>query len=89
MFDKGFPVSLEEIQGTLNIHSFSQRNILVIKENNEHIIVNSSEFNNYKIEKEDIIISAYKTTAHPKHGCLCIKIRYEDKTLVYATDKKC
>ena len=46
LFDKGFPVSLEEIQGTLNIHSFSQRNILVIKENNEHILVNSSEFNN-------------------------------------------
>ena len=89
LFDKGFPVSLEEIQGTLNIHSFSQRNILVIKENNEHILVNSSEFNNYKKEEEDIIISAYKTTAHPKNGCLCIKISYGDKTLVYATDKEC
>lgn len=89
MFDKSFPVSLEEIQGSININSFSQRQVLVIKENGEHILSNLTDFNKNDTEKNDIVITAYKTTAHPKNGCLCIKISYKDKVLVYATDKEC
>ena len=89
MFDKSFPVSLEEIQGSININSFSQRQALVIKENGEHILSNLTDFNKNDTEKNDIVITAYKTTAHPKNGCLCIKISYKDKVLVYATDKEC
>src|SRR5699024_10824345 len=48
LFDKGFPVSLDEIQGKLNICSFSQKNTLIIKENNEHILINAADFNNYQ-----------------------------------------
>ena len=89
LFDKGFPVSLEEIQGSINISSFSQRQVLIIKENDEHILLNASEFKKEKTNDNDIIITSYKTTAHPKNGCLCIKIQYKDKMLVYATDKEC
>lgn len=89
LFDKGFPVSLEEIQGTINIHSFGQRQVLIIKENNENILKNLTDFKKEEVEDEDIIITSYKTTAHPKNGCLCIKISYKDKVLVYATDKEC
>lgn len=88
LFDKSFPVSLEEIQGSINIYSFSQRQVLVIKENGEHVLINPSDCND-KIGEKDIIITAYKTTAHPKNGCLCIKISYNNKVLVYATDKEC
>ena len=44
--------------------------------------------NNINIAEDDILISAYKTNAHPKNGCLCIKIQYSGKSLVYATDKE-
>lgn len=89
LFDKGFPVSLEEVQGAININSFSQRQILIIKKDGSHIIINASDITDEIIDEDDIIISAYKTTAHPKNGCLCIKISYKDKVLVYATDKEC
>jgi ribonuclease BN (tRNA processing enzyme) len=46
------------------------------------------EFKNYQKDDEDIIITAHKTFAHPKNGCLCYKIQYQDKILVYATDKE-
>ena len=89
LYDKSFPVSLEEIQGAININSFSQRLVLVIKENGEHVIYNLAEFKKENVNENDIVITAYKTTAHPKNGCLCIKISYKDKVLVYATDKEC
>ncbi len=89
LFDKGFPVSLEEIQGSININSYSQRQVLIIKENDEHILMNSSDFKQNSASENDIIITSYKTAAHPKNGCLCIKVSYKDKTLVYATDKEC
>lgn len=88
LFDKSFPVSLEEIQGAININSFSQRQMLIIKENGEHVLCSLSDGKN-NISENDIVITAYKTTAHPKNGCLCIKISYNNKTLVYATDKEC
>ena len=89
LFDKGFPVSLEEIQGNININSYSQRQILVIKENGEHILLSTADFKDSELNENDIIITSYKTTAHPKNGSLCIKIQYKGKTLVYATDKEC
>lgn len=89
LFGKGFPVGIEEIQGTLNVYSFNQKDILVIKENGENVLLHHNSFRQEDFSEEDIIISAYKTTAHPKNGCLCIKIYYKGKTLVYATDKEC
>ncbi len=89
LFDKSFPVSLEELQGAIEINTISQKNVLIIKKAGEHILINSSEFKNQKIEEDDIVITLYKTTAHPKNGCLCFKISYKGKVLVYATDKEC
>ncbi len=89
LFDKSFPVTLDEIQGSIEIFSISPKDVLIIKEDNKHILCNVSDFDESKKEDEDIIITTYKTTAHPKNGCLCIKIQYKDKVLVYATDKEC
>ena len=87
LFDKVFPVGLDEIRSNFKINNFSQNNILVLSQNGETKIfdINDSDIN---LNEDDIVISAYKTTAHPKNGCLCIKIKYRAKTLVYATDKE-
>ena len=87
LFDKVFPVGLEEIRSNFKINNFSQNEILVLSQNGNTKKYDSLE-DNINIEEDDIVISAYKTTAHPKNGCLCVKIEYNSKSLVYATDKE-
>ena len=87
LFDKVFPVGLDEIRSNFKINDFSQNDILVLSQNGDTRRYDSLE-KNINLKKDDIIISAYKTTAHPKNGCLCIKIEYNSKSLVYATDKE-
>ncbi len=87
LFDKVFPVGLDEIRSNFQINNFSQNNILILSQNGETKKLDCDE-NNINIQDDDIVISAYKTTAHPKNDCLCIKIKYKSKSLVYATDKE-
>ncbi len=89
LFDKSFPVSLEELQGSIQFEAVGQKNIIIIKNNGEQIVCNSQEYENKNFDKDDIVISFFKTMAHPKNGCLCIKIEHDNKSLVYATDKEC
>lgn len=91
LFEKVFPVSTDEIPSNFNIHDFQLKHILIIKPDNTKVFIKSSEFNKYMHEdtrEDDVIISAHKTTAHPKNGSLCIKIEYKGKSIVYATDKE-
>ncbi|MBQ8475962.1 MBL fold metallo-hydrolase [bacterium] len=87
LFDKVFPVGLDEIRSNFKINNFSQNDVLVLSQNGDTQIYDSLE-NNINLKEDDVIITAYKTTAHPKNGCLCIKIQYNSKCLVYATDKE-
>ena len=87
LFDKVFPVGLDEIRSSFTINNFSQNEILILSSNGETKKIDNTD-DNINIQDDDIVISAYKTNAHPKNGCLCIKIKYKSKTLVYATDKE-
>ena len=87
LFDKVFPLGLDEIRSNFNINNFSQNDVIVISQDGtvkKYDIVKDD----IKLLEDDIKISSYKTTAHPKNGCLCIKIEYKEKSLVYATDKE-
>lgn len=86
LFDNVFPLGLDEITSNFTINNFSQNDIIVI--NQDGTTKTYEIFNLPKLKDDDIIISAYKTQAHPKNGCLCIKIEYKGKSLVYATDKE-
>ncbi len=87
LFDKVFPLGLEEIRSNFQINNFSQNDVLVLSQDGETKKYDSLD-NNIKLKEDDVVITAYKTTAHPKNGCLCIKIQYKSKSLVYATDKE-
>ena len=88
LFDKVFPVGLDEIRSNFTINNFTQNEILILSQDGlTKKIDNSQDIININND-DDIIISAYKTNAHPKNGCLCIKIEYKGKSLVYATDKE-
>lgn len=87
LFDKVFPLGIDEIRSNFNINNFSQNDVIVLSQNGEIKTFDNLD-NNIKLKENDIKISAYKTAAHPKNGCLCIKVEYKGKTLVYATDKE-
>lgn len=87
LFDKVFPLGIDEIRSNFNINNLTQNNIIVISQNGETKIYDELD-KNIKIQNDDVVIRAYKTAAHPKNGCLCIKIQYMGKTLIYATDKE-
>lgn len=86
LFDKVFPLSLDEIKSNLEIHNFQGEDVVVISQ--EGAIKRYSTFDKPKIQKNDIKITTCKTMAHPKSGSLSIKIEFNNKTLVYATDKE-
>lgn len=87
LFDKVFPLGLDELRSNFEINNLSQNDIIVLSQDGSikrYDDVNPPE----ETKDDDIVITVYKTTAHPKNGCLCIKIEYNLKTLVYATDKE-
>lgn len=89
LFDKTFPIDLNALSADIKINNFSESDVIIL-----HADDATPEFR--RIGKgedltpkgEDIIISSYKSSAHPRHGTLVIKIAYKDKILVYATDKE-
>lgn len=87
LFDKVFPVSIDEIPSNLNIYDFALKNVLVITPDGKKHFTPFSEFKLAE-NADNVVISVYKTTAHPKNGSLSIKIQYKGKTLVFATDKE-
>lgn len=87
LFNKAFPLDLKDIAAKLDIHNALETNCIVIKDKNLEI---------RRIEKEEdlipkdeeVVVSYYKSYAHPQDGVMIYKIAYKDKTLVYATDKE-
>ncbi|MBQ8634638.1 hypothetical protein IJX73_01055 [bacterium] len=87
LFDKVFPLGLDEIRSNFNIENLTQNDVIVLSQEGKTCKFDILD-KNINTNDDDIIISAYKTAAHPKNGCLCIKIEYKGKSLVYATDKE-
>ncbi len=87
LFDKVFPLGIEEIRSDFKIKNFKENNVIVVSQNGETNFYDEQK-PDIKYKDDDIIITSNKTQAHPKSGCLCIKVQYKSKTLVYATDKE-
>lgn len=87
LFDKVFPLGIDEIRSNFNVNNFSQNDIIIISQDGQIKTFDITQ-TDIKKEQDDITITACKTMAHPKNGCLSIKIEYKGKSLVYATDKE-
>lgn len=87
LFTKSFPLDLGDIAANLNIHDINE---------NEYIILHGNEVKTKRIEgleeltpkADEVIISCYKSYAHPQDGVIVYKIAYREKSMVYATDKE-
>jgi len=85
LFDKVFPLGLDEIRSDFEVSNFSDDNVIIISQNGKIKTYNKNDFKK-NILKDDIVVTSYKSKTHPKNGCLCIKIEFDKKVLVYATD---
>ncbi len=88
LFGKSFPLDLGDIAGNLNIKDISDTEAIILRHNCPPIVKRVETDEDAKPENDDVVITCYRSYAHPQEGVLIYKIAYKDKTLVYATDKE-
>ena len=88
LFGKSFPLDLGDIAGNLDIRDLAETEGIILRHNEPPIIKRIETENDSKAENDDVLITCYRSYAHPQEGVLIYKISYKDKILVYATDKE-
>lgn len=88
LFGKSFPLDLGDIAGNLNIHDLNENEGIILRPGYPPIVKRIETPEDTKIEEDDVLITCYKSYAHPQEGVFIYKITYRDKVLVYATDKE-
>lgn len=87
LFTKSFPLDLGDVAANLNMMDISETEFITL--NNDDVKIKRVENQSELVPKEnEVIISCYKSYAHPQDGVTVFKIAYKDKSLVYATDKE-
>lgn len=87
LFTKTFPIDLGDIAANLNICDIDETECIILRHGSDPIIKRVSE-DEVEILPDDVIITSYKSYAHPQEGVVIYKIEYKGKSLVYATDKE-
>lgn len=88
LFGKSFPLDLGDIAGNLNINDLNENEGIILRHGCQPIIKRIESPLDLKTEDDDVLITCYRSYAHPQEGVLIYKISYRDKVLVYATDKE-
>ena len=88
LFGKSFPLDLGDIAGNLNIHDLNENEGIILRHGCPPIVKRIETAEDTKIEDDDVLITCYKSYAHPQEGVIIYKITYRGKVLVYATDKE-
>lgn len=87
VFDKSFPLSLNELNADLSFYEINDNYAIILEENSSIPKLKKIETDNdYKPEGNDVVISCLKSNSHPKDGVMIYRIAYKDKSIVYATD---
>ena len=87
LFTKSFPLDLGDIAANLNILDMNETDYIILNDNGIKLKrIESGE--ELTPKNDEVIISCYKSYAHPQDGVLVYKIAYKDKSLVYASDKE-
>lgn len=88
LFTKTFPLDLGDIAAELTIQDLNEANYIILRKGEEPIVTRVYDFYSQEQREDDVIISCYKSFAHPQSGVFVYKITYKGKSLVYATDKE-
>lgn len=88
LFGKSFPLDLGNIAGNLNIHDLNETDGIILRKGEPPIIRRIENDKDLEISDDEVLITCYRSYAHPQEGVIIYKITYKNKTLVYATDKE-
>ncbi len=88
LFGKSFPLDLGNIAGNLNIHDLNETDGIILRENEPPIVKRIENEADLQVSENEVLITCYRSYAHPQEGVMIYKITYQGKTLVYATDKE-
>lgn len=88
LFTKTFPLDLGDIAADLKIVDLNETNYIILRQNQEPIVTRVYDFYSSETKEDDVVISCYKSFAHPQNGVYIYKITYKGKSIVYATDKE-
>lgn len=88
LFGRSFPLDLGDIAGNLNIRDFSETEAIILRHGEEPIIKRIEKEDDAAPQNDEVVITCYRSYAHPQEGVYIYKIAYKDKSLVYATDKE-
>ncbi|MCM1296021.1 MAG: MBL fold metallo-hydrolase [Muribaculaceae bacterium] len=88
LFTKTFPLDLGDIAAELTIQDLNEANYIILRKNEAPIVTRVYDFYSQESREDDVVISCYKSFAHPQSGVFVYKITYKGKSLVYATDKE-
>lgn len=88
LFTKSFPIDLGDIAADLNICDINETETIILRHNQDPIIIDLNKTNDVEILPDDVIITSYKSYAHPQEGVTIYKITFKGKSIVYATDKE-
>ena len=88
LFTKSFPIDLGDIAANLNICDINNYEQIILRENSDPILRKINKNDNFQKQEDDVVITSYKSYAHPQEGVLVYKIEYKGKSLVYASDKE-
>ncbi|MBR2526077.1 hypothetical protein IKE67_06385 [bacterium] len=88
LFTKSFPIDLGDIAANLNICDINDTECIILRHGSEPIVKNITDKDEFAMKEDDVVITSYKSYAHPQEGVTVYKILYKGKSLVYATDKE-
>lgn len=88
LFGKSFPLDLGDIAGNLNIHDINETEGIILRQGEPPVIKRIEKEEDTIVGEDDVLITCYRSYAHPQEGVFIYKISYKGKTLVYATDKE-
>jgi len=88
LFGKSFPLDLGNIAGNLNIHDLSETDGIILRPNEPPLLKRIESSQDLEISDDEVLITCYRSYAHPQEGVMIYKITYRGKSLVYASDKE-
>ncbi len=89
LFRKSFPLDLGDVAADLKIMDLNETNYIIFKKNEDvPRIIRVNDLKDDDYNDEDVVVTCYKSYAHPQNGVFIYKISYKGKSLVYATDKE-
>ena len=89
LFRKSFPLDLGDVAADLKIMDLNETNYIIFKKDEDvPRIIRVNDLRDDDYNDEDVVVTCYKSYAHPQNGVFIYKISYKGKSLVYATDKE-